>query len=464
MKFHTILLATFLLFCGYCYSQGSSCASPIALNVDGVLRTYPASSSTGPNVLCTDNGTTPITWFRFTSNAQGNCPLFSISASDSSALEVGFYTGCGSLLSTSSMCFYNGYGLWAPNENLVIPPSTTYFIRVKTATACNISIAAQHYMPPNENCLGAVSLGAQSINDNNACHHIPSGVTPAQLCAITLENTAWYTFFVATTGYSIITISNIQCNNGNANNNTGFQIGFFTGTCSSLVSTNCYNGSGTTVQATTTLLDAGTQVFVAIDGISGSNCTYTVSGVNTLGVLSGNLKNFSGWKNHQSNFLQWTTISETGGRYIIERSVDGINFNAIGEVPSNGAIGNNANYRFEDAAPPLNAYYRLRQINNTGKFALSNTINLTRQGLNGIQMDFANPANGFLQLNISIEKQGNYNCSIINMQGQKLVAVNKFFTATHNQVALPIYSFPRGKYAVIVENGDQRSAKFFVKQ
>jgi len=215
-------------------AQGASCAGAITLTLDGTLRAYSSSSATGANVLCTNNGITPVTWFKFTSNAQGECPLLNLSVSDRAACEVGFYTSCLSLLSSSSMCFYDGYGLWAPNENLVITPNTTYYLRVKTSTACTIYIAGQHYSPLNDDCFGAMSLSNLNISDNNACAHPGPGVVPSQLCALTLENTAWYQFYILSTGFGIINIHNIHCNNGASNNNSGFQIGFFTGTCSAL--------------------------------------------------------------------------------------------------------------------------------------------------------------------------------------------------------------------------------------
>jgi hypothetical protein len=380
------------------------------------------------------------------------------------AIEVGFYTSCSSLQSSSSMCFYNGYGLWAPNENFIIPPNTTYYLRVKTSTACNIKIAGQNFTPPNDDCLGALSIDTAAINDNNACHHGGPGIAPSQLCALTLENTAWYQFYVQDSGYSIITIQNIHCDNGAANNNSGFQIGFFKGSCNALEWINCSNGSGSIVQATTTFLPAGTRVYVAIDGISGSNCTYSLNGYNITGVLSGSLKYFSGWKASHSNILQWTTLKEPGGYYILERSTNGIDFTTIGRVNSINNGNENVSYSFEDTNPPLKAFYRLRQYDPSGKTAMSHTIQVSRTLMPGFQLSYNNPANILLNVNANVEIPGKYNCSIINMQGQKISASDKIFVKGNNQFAVDIAALGAGQYCLSIGNETQRVNKLFIKQ
>lgn len=177
--------------------------------------------------------------------------------------------------------------------------------------------------------------------DNNSCHLPGPGVTAAQLCAFSLENTAFYQFYVNTTGTCVINISNITCDNGPTTNNNGFQIGFFSGTCASLNWLSCTSGSGTFVQATTPSLNAGSKVYVAIDGNGGSNCAYTIGGINILGVLSKSLKNFSGWKMGNSNVLKWTALNETDGYYDLERSDNSVDFYSIEKNKKQGCIGGN---------------------------------------------------------------------------------------------------------------------------
>jgi hypothetical protein len=464
MKSHFILAYACLIIMPFAaFPQGTSCAGSIALTLDGVQRAYPASSATGLNVLCTNTGLTPVTWFRFTSNAQGECPLLNIAVSDSAACEVAFYSSCLSLLSSSSMCFYQGYGLWAPNENFVVGSNTTYYLRIKTSTSCTISIAGQHYLPPNDDCFGALSLSNVNISDNNACDHAGPGVLPSQLCALTLENTAWYQFYIASTGYGVINITNIHCDNGATNNSSGFQIGFFQGSCTSLQWLNCTNGTGSTIQATTPLLDAGTRVYVAIDGISGSNCSYQVNGHNIIGVLDGNIKHFSGWKSGRSNILKWTVLDESGGYYVIERSPDGINYNTIGHVSGRSNSNQTETYSFEDHVPYITSFYRLRQFDRLGRQALSNSIHLKKMPESGIEITINNPATDFLELKAVIEKPGKYHCSIINLQGRLVNEFGQQFILGMNRHRIATGDLSQGQYALVITNGSVRSIKMFIK-
>ncbi|HEX6333701.1 MAG TPA: hypothetical protein VFZ78_05715, partial [Flavisolibacter sp.] len=387
MRSLVLLLTLCLLTVLAVRGQGTTCGTAIPLTLNGVSTIYPATSTTGANVVCTDNGATPVTWFSFTTNAAASCPLLNITTSDGLPCEIAMYTSCNggqALQTASSMCFDDGTGLWAPSETYALAPNQTYYLRIKTSTQCNIRIAGQHHVPANDDCAGAFSISTTAITDNNACHTGGPEVFPSQLCAFTLENTAFYQFIVASNGSCVINISNIYCDNGAGNNNSGFQIGFFTGNCGSLTNLNCESGSGTFVQATTPVLTAGTKVYVAIDGMAGSNCRYSISGINIYGVLdAASFKNFSGWKTSSTNQLKWNSINNGALLYQVERSENGSSFAPIGTVQPKA--GHFPLYTFEDVYPPEKAFYRIRQVNPGGEAALSHTIMVTRTDHSGLK-------------------------------------------------------------------------------
>src|SRR4030095_4740217 len=290
MECARVILPAYLLLPVFLFAQpGATCGTAIPLTLDNVVRNYATSSTTGANVLCTNNGTTPITWFSFTTSATAECPLLTISVSDGLDCEVAVYSGCNGAATpilTSSMCFYDGQGLWAPAMPSPFAANNSYYLRIKTSTACTISIGGQSYTPSHEDCLGATSISTVGISDNNSCHRAGPGVTATQLCASSLENTAFYQFYVDATGNCLINISNITCDNGATNTANGFQIGFFTGNCFSLTHLACDSnsniGASAFIQFTTPLLPANTKVYVAIDGFAGSNCSYKIGGINIL--------------------------------------------------------------------------------------------------------------------------------------------------------------------------------------
>ena len=87
------LIHVFLLLLSYftASSQGDSYSNSIPLIMDGVIRNFATSAGSGANVLCTANGTTPVTWFSVTANGSGHCPLVTVTASDGSPVEIGMY-------------------------------------------------------------------------------------------------------------------------------------------------------------------------------------------------------------------------------------------------------------------------------------------------------------------------------------------------------------------------------------
>ena len=462
-----ILLASIMLPLLVKAQPGSSCASAYDLTLDGVLRSFATSTSTGASVICSQYSTTttPITWFKFTTNGSAQCPLLSIHSPNNSECEVAMYTTCNnnSLEAASGMCFDDGEGLWAPAETFLVSANTTYYLRVKTSDPGNITISGQHKTAANDDCFGATSISTNSIIDNNSCHTGGPGVTPGQLCAFTLENTAFYQFYVASNGSAIINISNIACDNGDQNNSNGFQIGFFKGTCNALIPINCTNGNGDFVQATTEPLPAGTHVYVAIDGVSGSNCQYSIAGINVYGVMATTLKNFSAWKTGTANIIKWACENDESAYFELEQSKDGINFSIIGRIPNAGGNAPVKNYSFKDENAPPVAFYRLREIALQGYISYSHTIRTSREGVDKGKVQLINPARSGLEFDVESSAAEQLDYAVMNLFGQVYAKGTLNCTSGKNHFRKDVSSLPDGKYLMVVSDKTSKTAKPFIK-
>lgn len=87
--------------------------------------------------------------------------------------------------------------------------------------------------------------------------------------------------------------------------------------------------------------------------------------------------------------LDWTTAQEIDNSHFeVERSFDGINWVAIGEVAGSGNSSGPISYSFTDYSPELAirrlAYYRLQQFDFDGSFEFSQEIAVSQNGLNNI--------------------------------------------------------------------------------
>ena len=463
MKIQVINFILLLSVPSSALSQGTDCSSAFAINFDGVLRSFNASSSLGDNVVCNNNGKTPITWFRFTTNASASCPLLTIQASDGQPCEIALYTSCNgnNLEASSSMCFEDGNGLWAPAETYVIGSNKTYYLRVKTSTATTIAIAAQTHEPDNNSCLGATPIDGTPILDNNACHH--SGepeVTPPQLCAFTLENTAFYTYYVASKGNTIINISDIACDNGAANNSSGFQIGFFSGVCGNLTPLNCSSGTGNFVQATTPVLDANTKVFVAVDGFGGSNCSYRIQALNAY-ILSTGIEGFSAWQTSTSNLLKWKDSKSDVLYFDVQRSVDGSFFQSIGIV-NRHELNKTAVYSFEDNKATSKCWYRIKKINLQGKTEYSNIVAVNRKQKAPVTV-YAVQEGNMLKLSTNNDIIGRWEMIVFNIHGQAVKQESLNLIKGESLFSKDLSFLRPGQYIITLTNRQQRISHVFVK-
>ncbi|HEX7902711.1 MAG TPA: T9SS type A sorting domain-containing protein [Chitinophagaceae bacterium] len=465
-KYAVIYLCTFLLFPVYLFSQtGADCANAIPLTMDGVCRVYTASSSLDTCKICTNpiySGSSPVTFFSFTTNSTPDNVLINITAPTPQPCEVLMYSSssCTPPLSASGMCFDDGQGLWAPAHSYTLLPNTTYHLRIKTTTTGNITICAQHYTPLNDDCAGAMAIGPTPVPDNNSCHKAGPGVTAAQLCGSTLENTAFYRYVVEHDGVSILNINNIDCDNGATNNSTGMQVGFFTGNCSSLTSIGCYSATGPFVSATTDILPAGTNVYVAIDGVAGSNCRYEINVINSQ-VLAADIKNFAAWKKPVSNLLTWESLREIRNNYFeVERSENGRDFITIGRV---SAVAAKRNYEFNDPMPPLRCYYRLKQVDMNGLASYYNTILVVRNSPTMFQLNFQNPVSNTLHLNLQSQISGPVKLRIVSMNGVVIMDETVRCQQGMNNFTKNLSSLAAGSYLLEAILDATRVSRLFIK-
>jgi hypothetical protein len=464
MKSLKIIVPACLIFPLFSLSQGSTCSNAIALSLDGICRDYATSSSTAANVLCTGSNS-PITWFSFTTNAVPDNVVMNITDPSGQPMEVAMYTACtGSnpLVLGSSMCFDDGTGLWAPEELFTLSGNTTYMLRVKTAGATTLSICASNNTPVNDDCNGAIAIGTVPVSDHNANHTGGPGVWASELCANTLENTAFYYYYVLNAGTTVININNIACDNGNGNNSNGFQIGFFTGSCGSLTPLSCTSGSGSFVQATTPSLPADTKVIVAIDGYAGSNCSYTLQGVNVYLLPAADVRKFSALKSATSNILTWNLSEQHKFKKIeVQRSIDNKSFSTIGSL-SISANQLNDDFSFADGQPLNDCNYRLLFFDINGKKEVSQVIHVKRAKTKKADIYFANPVTSTFNFKIETEEKGLCDFLIMDLNGQIYLKNQLPCIAGVNSFAKDVSALPSGLYIFrLTQNGKSITKSFY---
>jgi len=490
-----IVLTAFLFVSIYgftVFGQGANCLNAFVIPLDGNCYTYNTSTTTGGSVHCGGQGyggNGRVTWFRFTTNSSGDCVTMDMETFSNIKMEVALYKGCSGTAGTGlsnihSVCMDDGDGIWATNMtygamfNDNLSANTTYYLRIRTEQGFTgaIQICAKSEAPSNNLCSGSTGIDdLTTTNQNNGCNIGSTEVSPGNLCAGTLENTAWYTFTVLSTGVSSIVISNLYCDNNNLNAtfvpapspvDYGFQIGFFTGNCGSLTPTNCIGQTGSaggTVIASSSSLPAGTIVHVAIDGYYGSNCKYDILAINAA-PLSVKMRSFEGWRANEFNFLTWTTTTERDHRYFeLERASDGANFFPIGRVNGAGNSTDERRYSFKDEKPLSEGYYRLKQVDAHSNITYSRIIRIVRPVTSVLTATFENPVHGILKTNLATSEAGVAGIRIVDVSGKTIFTENIILQKGNNQYQHSLNKLTPGTYYLVITKDETRKTLPFIK-
>jgi hypothetical protein len=177
--------------------------------------------------------------------------------------------------------------------------------------------------------------------------------------------------------------------------------------------------------------------------------TLAVTNCNPLPV---ELLTFTGKMINGTVVLNWTTVMERNNqKFIIERSSNSSDWEAIGEVAGAGNVTTLTNYSFIDYTPlDGTSYYRLRQVDIDGAFAYSNVALLQTAGDQSVSIS-PNPFDDALFIKTTI--QGEMNISIYDVLGRLMFHVNQ---KSDNDGTLRILQpeLVSGTYVVTVQAGE----------
>ncbi|MFN8289283.1 MAG: PQQ-dependent sugar dehydrogenase [Chitinophagaceae bacterium] len=143
-------------------------------------------------------------------------------------------------------------------------------------------------------------------------------------------------------------------------------------------------------------------------------------------VLPVDLISFTGsLQSNGSALLKWKTANEVNtADFVVERSLNAVNFTAIGSTAAIGSGNNVTNYTFNDPeASRQNTpviYYRLRINDNDGAFKYSNIIALALKDITGKVTVAPNPVSTIARVTISAPADGQVQYKVTEITGRTL--------------------------------------------
>lgn len=162
-----------------------------------------------------------------------------------------------------------------------------------------------------------------------------------------------------------------------------------------------------------------------------------------------------------STELKWSTLSERASNYFeVQRSFDGINFDAIGKVKAKGNSGSIANYIFEDKRDiPGSFYYRVVEIDDEGRQEMSSIV-ATKEKVD-IQV-FPNPCASKLNIIFQDQSHDHIDICLVDINGINIPLDNRIFEATSTKMVYELSDLVPGIYFLTIKTESGRTSKKIV--
>ena len=169
--------------------------------------------------------------------------------------------------------------------------------------------------------------------------------------------------------------------------------------------------------------------------------------------------------------ISWVTDFELNNDHFeVERSFDGVSFETAGLVLDGFENGIKKSYQFKDLNQSLLSktvvYYRLKQVDNNGRYIYSDVIVVKLQAKTGVIMQTApNPFTTTLNIGFTSNEAGKAQINVIDVTGQKVFSEEATLNKGYNALQLKnIGKITPGIYvAQLIINGNMAASQKIIK-
>jgi glucose/arabinose dehydrogenase len=171
-------------------------------------------------------------------------------------------------------------------------------------------------------------------------------------------------------------------------------------------------------------------------------------------VLPLELVSFKGTMKDNDAHLNWESANENNtSHFIVERSIDGQNFDAIGKINATGnAAGSKygfIDYEVENQSSST-IYYRLKMVDKDHAHTYSQIISLNIVQSNMPITAYPNPVNDVLNLKFSVASSDRIHIQVTDMQGRTIYSKTKTARAGTDEIKINTRSWPAQSYSINV--------------
>ncbi len=182
-----------------------------------------------------------------------------------------------------------------------------------------------------------------------------------------------------------------------------------------------------------------------------------------LVVLPVQFLKFTGAAQNNLVPLSWTIIALNDvDHFEVERSTDNVTYLNAGNVNDAVKLNQQQSFGFTDDISAISndiIYYRLKVIGKAGEIKYSSVLIVRRVPSKTPVTIMPNPANGYVTVNLSVDKNIQATISLIDKVGRKVLSQNENLTKGFNTINLKLDKFSEGIYAIIIETPAERIVK-----
>ena len=230
--------------------------------------------------------------------------------------------------------------------------------------------------------------------------------------------------------------------------------------------------SGNAVQG---LMDASGTVAVAVPGRNNTQWTTTNNGTRftptcspCLIILNAAYREFTGTATENGNLIQWETLFEEDmAEFVLERSQDGVVFEPIRHIGSEGNADNGSNYQVTDTRPYLPVtYYRMQEVSVNGEVNYSEVITVKmHEDLSPIQNLYVDASTDELVISLDlIVSSPNLSFHLIDAMGRQLVHKDASLQAGQYELRFDLSDVSEGYYILEIQDGKAyKAVQRFIK-
>lgn len=182
------------------------------------------------------------------------------------------------------------------------------------------------------------------------------------------------------------------------------------------------------------------------------------------------LTSFTAVNNNNTIGLNWkTAFEQNSSHFIIQRSVDAVNFTDVARVTAAGNSNSPLAYSYNDILTASiqihkTIFYRLQSFDTDGKYTNSHVVAMNLDKTD-IQLSvFPNPAKDILQVQTGVGLKGNTSLIISDAAGRQVYKKEVVLLQGSNTLPVNISMLSAGIYTVRLINGNDNYIKQFVKE